>query len=108
MSDAYVWSVIAGMAVANLLLRFVPIAFLSRVTLPGWMRRWLTYIPVSVMAALVVGEVMRPDGSWLVPWQNPYLWASVATGLIYWRFRSFLGATVAGIILFLAFRAVLG
>lgn len=108
MSSAYVWSVIAGMAVANLVVRFVPIALLSRVSLPDWARRWLTYIPVSVMAALVVGEVIRPGGDWLVPWQNPYLWASVATGLIYWRFRSFLGATVAGIILFLAFSAVLG
>ena len=108
MSSAYVWSVIAGMAVANLVVRLVPIAALSRVALPDWLRRWLRYVPVSVMAALVVGEVVRPGGDWLVPWQNPYLWASVGTGLIYWRFRSFLGATIAGIVLFLVFRAVLG
>jgi len=108
MSSTYVWVVIAGMAVANLVVRFIPMAALSRVALPDWLRRWLGYIPVSVMAALVVGTIVRPEDAWLVPWQNPYLWASIGTGLIYWRFRSFLGATVAGVVLFLAFRSVLG
>jgi branched-subunit amino acid transport protein len=83
-------------------------AVLSRIDLPTWMRRWLSYIPVAVMATLVVGEVARPDGVWQPPLVNPYLWASVATGIVYWRSRSFLGATVAGVVLFLAFRAALG
>jgi branched-subunit amino acid transport protein len=107
-SDRYIWAVIIGMAVANYVVRYPPIAILSRVHLPDPLRRWLSYIPVSVMAALVIGEVVRPDGRWLSPLANPFLWASVATGLVYWRFRSFLGATVAGVIFFLAFRATLG
>lgn len=108
MSAGYIWTVIAGMAIANFLVRFPPLAILSRARLPEWLRRWLSYIPVAVMATLVVGEVARPDGRWLVPYTNPYLLASLATGLVYWRFRSFLGATLAGVAFFLVFRAALG
>jgi branched-subunit amino acid transport protein len=100
--------VIAGMAVVNLLIRFPSLAILSRVDLPPWVKRWLSYIPVSAMATLVVGGVLRPDGRWLPPLTSPYLWAAVATGLVYWRFRSFLGATISGVILFLALTSVLG
>lgn len=108
MTPAYVWTIIVGMAVANFAVRFGPIAVLSRVELPGWLRRWLSFIPVSVMATLVAGAVVRPDGQWLPPTANPYLWASVGTGLIYWKSRSFLGSTLAGIVMFLALRTVLG
>jgi branched-subunit amino acid transport protein len=60
------------------------------------------------MATLVIGSVARPEGVWLPPAENPYLLASLATGLVYWRFRSFLGATLAGVLFFLALRTVVG
>ena len=108
MTAAGIWTVVAGMAVANFLIRFPSLAILSRAELPTWLRRWLSYIPVSAMATLVVGGVLRPDGAWQPPLTSPYVWAAVGTGLVYWRFRSFLSATLAGIVLFLALRATLG
>ncbi len=108
MSATALWAVIAGMAIANFAIRFPSLAILSRAELPGWLRRWLSFIPVSAMATLVVGGVLRADGKWLPPLTSPYLWASLITGLVYWRFRSFLGATLAGVIAFVALRAALG
>ena len=108
MSASTIWAVIAGMALVNFVIRFPPLAVLSRAELPAWAKRWLSYIPVSAMATLVVGGVIRPDGRWLNPMSSPYLWASVLTGIVYWRFRSFLGATIAGVVCFLAFTALLG
>lgn len=108
MNERFIWTLIVAMAVANYAVRYPPIAVLSRLELPIWLRRWLSYIPVSVMATLVVGEVVRPEGVWLPPLTNPYLWASFATGLVYWRFRSFLGASLSGIVFFLALRVALG
>lgn len=108
MSRTYIWAVIVGMALANYAVRFPPMTLLSRMSLPGWLRTWLSYVPVAVMATLVVGEVARPEGKWMVSLDNPYAWAALATGLVYWRFRSFLGATVAGVAFFLALRATLG
>jgi branched-subunit amino acid transport protein len=108
MSAGAIWAVIAGMAVANFAIRFPSLAILSRTELPEWLRRWLSYIPVSAMATLVVGGIARPEGDWLPPLENPYMWASLVTGVVYWRSRSFLGATAVGIVAFLALRAVLG
>ncbi|MHB1016394.1 MAG: AzlD domain-containing protein [Coriobacteriia bacterium] len=108
MSATTIWAVIIGMALVNFLIRFPSLAILSRAELPAWAKRWLSFIPVSAMATLVVGGVIRPDGRWLSPLANPYLWASVVTGVVYWRFRSFLGATLVGVASFLAFTALLG
>jgi branched-subunit amino acid transport protein len=108
MSAVYVWTVILGMALTNYVLRAGPFLALARVELPAWLKRWLDYVPVSVMAALVVAEVLHPSGTWLVPWRNPYLWASFGTGVVYWRWRSLIGATLAGIALFVAVRWLLG
>ncbi len=108
MSSGYVWAVIVGMAVANYAVRFLPMALLSRLELPKPLLRFLSFIPVTVMSALTVGEVLRPDGHWLAPIQNPYLFAAIPTALVYYKWRSFLGTTVAGILFFLAFRALVG
>ena len=108
MSPAYVWTIIVGMALTNYVLRAAPFVALSRVELPGWARRWLDYVPVSVMAALVVSEVLRPGGTWMVPWHNPYLWAATGTGFVFWKWRSLIGATLVGLVLFIALRWLLG
>lgn len=108
MSDTYIWSVILGMALLNFMVRFVPIAIVSRMDLPRPVMRWLSYIPASVMGALVAGEVLRPGGEWQPPLSSPHLWGAALTALVYWRTRSFLGATLAGMISFVALRAVLG
>jgi branched-subunit amino acid transport protein len=108
MSPELIWGVIAGMALTNVVLRFVPLAILSRLALPAVVERWLSYVPVTVMAAIVATEVLRPSGHWLPLNDNPYLLAMVPTALIYRYTRSFLGATVGGVAAFLAFRYLLG
>jgi branched-subunit amino acid transport protein len=102
------WAVIGGMALTNFILRLVPIAVLSRMRIPRPVERWLSYVPVSVMAAMVATEVLRPGGIWLSPWKNAYLVAALPTAFIYHRTRSLLGATVAGVLAFLAMRYLLG
>ena len=106
--NAVIVAVIAGMAVINFAIRFTPIAILSRMELPRPFLRWLSYIPVSVMGALVASEVLRPGGQWQPPLTNPGLYAAVLTALVFRFTRSFLGATVAGMLSFVALRSLLG
>ena len=108
MSPVYVWTIILGMAATNYVLRAAPFLALSRVEIPGWAQRWLDFVPVSVMSALVVSEVLRPGGTWPLPWHNPYLWAAIGTGFVFWKWRSLIGATLVGLVLFLALRWALG
>lgn len=108
MSSTLVWGLIIGMAVTNLAMRAVPIAVMSRLELPDSVRRWLGFVPVSVMASIVTTQVLRPGGHLQLTLHNPYLLATLPTAFVYRFTRSFLGATAAGILSFLAFRYLLG
>jgi branched-subunit amino acid transport protein len=107
-TDGYIWAVVIGMGVSNYALRLLPIALLSRLELPRPILRWLSFIPVSVLAALVTVEVLRPNGSWLPLDANPFLFAAVPTAYVFYKTHSLLGATLAGIALFVAFRTLIG
>ncbi|MBE0475834.1 MAG: AzlD domain-containing protein [Coriobacteriia bacterium] len=107
MSERVAWAVIVGMALANFGVRFLPIAVVSRLRLPEPVHRWLSFVPVSVMASLVAVAVLRPEGGWALSPANPYVLAAVPTAAVYARTRSFLGATLAGVVLFVIARAAL-
>ncbi len=99
--------VIIGMAITNFAIRLTPMALLSRVELPRPMMRWLSFVPVSVMGALVATEVMRPGGEWLPPLSNPGIPAAVTTALVFRLTRSFLGSTIAGMVAYTLLAAVM-
>lgn len=107
MDNSYIWAVIIGMAVLNYLVRFPPIALISRITLPKPVLRWLSFVPAAVMGSLVALEVFRPQGNFVAPLTSPYLWAALLTGIVYRLTRSFLGATIAGIVAFVILRHLL-
>jgi branched-subunit amino acid transport protein len=104
MNPTAIWLMIAGMAITNLVLRATPIAIMSRLDLPPVVRRWLGYVPVSVMAAIVAVQVFRPADRFDFTVANPYLLAAIPTALVYRFTRSFLGAVLAGILTFLTLR----
>lgn len=108
MSDTFIWTVIIGVAVANFAVRFVPLATVSRIDLPRPVMRWLSYIPVAVMGAIVADAVLTPSGEYIAPWTNPYLIAAIPTALVYHKTRSFLGAVVVGMLIFVAVGALMG
>jgi branched-subunit amino acid transport protein len=108
MNPTVAWGLILGMALTNTVIRLVPIAAISRLELPEVAHRWLSYVPVSVMSAIVATQVLHPGGRWMLTPDNPYLLASVPTAVVYHFTRSFFGAIVVGILSFLALRYLLG
>lgn len=94
------------MGASNFAIRFVPVSVVSRLELPQWLKTWLSYVPVSVMAVIVADEVLMPKGSLIAPTSNPYLLAAVPTGLVYHFTRNYVWATLTGIVAFLAFRTL--
>jgi len=105
---ATIVAVIAGMATVNFAIRFIPIAALSRLDLPKALLRWLSFVPISVMGALVATEVLRPRGSWQPPLTNPGVYAAMLTALIFRYTRSFLGSTVSGMAAYVVLRSLIG
>lgn len=107
-SQSLIWGVIVGMGVINLTLRFVPMAIVQRLELPPIVTRWLSFVPISVMGALVAKEVLLPGDRFQQPLTSPGVWAAVLTMLVFRFTRSFLGATVAGMLSFVILRGLIG
>jgi len=106
-SQATIWGVIVGMAILNYAVRYPPIAIVSRMDLPKPIMRWLSFIPIAVMGALVIGEVVRPGGQWANPVTSPSIYAALMTAVVFKLTRSFLGATVAGMASFVVLQRLI-
>ncbi|NTW29567.1 MAG: AzlD domain-containing protein [Coriobacteriia bacterium] len=107
LSQAVIWGVIIGMCLLNYAVRFPPMAIVSRIDLPPAIMRWLSFVPIAVMGALVASEVLTPGGAWANPLSSPSLYAAVVTALVYRFTRSFLGATLSGMASFVLFQHVI-
>lgn len=63
----------------TLLLKTAPITCLRGDSLPGLLRRWLDYVPVAVMAALVGPDIFIYEGRLDLSLTNLFLIVSVPT-----------------------------
>ena len=92
--------IILGMAAVTFIPRFLPMAFMSRLTIPKQLSVFLEYVPVAVLAALVFPAVFVADGGGvgmelqlllpavavlLFSYKTRNLWGSVLLGMtVYW------------------------
>ena len=79
--------------------RVLPFLLFKGNNVQGFVRDFIELVPIALLAALVIPELVTPQGS-IVIIHNPYLWAGVLT-FIFARFvpNLFLGI-VFGMILF--------
>lgn len=106
LSQTTIWAVILGMAITNFILRYVPMAALSRMKLPAPIMRWLSYVPISVMGALFAQEVLLPSTKYDPICANPGIYGAIISMITFKLSKSFMGATLAGIVSFVALRAL--
>jgi len=92
-------SVILGMAVVTFLPRFLPMALLSRWTIPEKLRWGLEYIPVAILSAIVF-PILLSDGRGIPGVQWPFLIAAVPTFIFAWRVRSLWGSVILGMAIY--------
>lgn len=106
LAHSTIWAVIIGMGVTNFVLRYVPMAALSRIKLPAPIMRWLSYVPISVMGALFAKEVLLPSMKYDPMFANPGIYGALISMIIFKFTKSFMGATLAGIVSFVMLRAL--
>lgn len=99
---------IAGMAVVTYATRYTMIALLGRWALPSWARRWLEFVPVAALTAIIVPSVLAPQGFVDIGVRNHHVWAAVVGALVAWRTRHTLATIVAALAAFWLLRAILG
>ncbi|MFC5452777.1 AzlD domain-containing protein [Paenibacillus aestuarii] len=93
----YIFLIIVGSSIVTVLPRVLPLIVLSRIQLPDWGMRWLNYVPVAVMAALVGQELLLQDGNISIL-HNIELLAALPTFAVAIFTRSLLGTVVVGIV----------
>jgi len=100
--------IVLGAALVTLVPRVAPLVLLSRIELPRWLKVWLGYVPVSVLGALLAGELFIPAGKFVPLVSNVALVAIVPAIAVAARFGSIIGAVIAGVAAMALLRALGG
>jgi branched-subunit amino acid transport protein len=95
--SSYVLLIILGSALVTLLPRVIPLVFLNNVKLKEGVIKWLNYIPVTVMSALLAQELFLSNGNISIL-NNEKLLASLPAFLVAILTKSLLGTVIAGIV----------
>ncbi|NLY40851.1 MAG: AzlD domain-containing protein [Desulfovibrionales bacterium] len=96
MDQQTIFLTIIGMMVVTYIPRALPALTLARRTLPENMIRWLGYIPVSVLSAMLVPSLFITERGFDLSVRNVFLWAAVPTFVVCWKTGSFVGAVATG------------
>ena len=84
------------MAAVTFLPRVLPVLFLSRRRLPAALSRWLAYIPVAVLAALLGPALLAPAEKLDLSSSNLFFWASIPVFLIAYSSRNLFITVLSG------------
>ncbi len=103
-----VFLTLLAMGLVTYLPRVLPLWLFASRSLPPIVVAWLRYVPVAVLAAMLLPSLVLPEGYLDLGWDNLYLWAAIPTFIVAWRTRSLFGAVVTGMALVAGARWLLG
>jgi branched-subunit amino acid transport protein len=98
--DANYLLLIAGMGLVTYIPRWFPLFFLSRRTLPQWFIQWLDLIPVSILSALILPDLLVTGTPRHLELYQIKSLVAVPTFLFALKTRSLGGTVVVGMALF--------
>lgn len=100
--DNSIWALILAVGLSclfTLLLKTGPVTMLKGGDFPPLLRRWLAYVPVAVMAALVGPDIFFYDGNFDLSLSNLFLLVSIPTLLVAWLSKNYFVTIAFGIAL---------
>lgn len=78
--------IILGMFIVTFGIRFCLYARAHKVLLPQWLDKALMFVPVSVLAAIIMPMILIRDEQLTITWDNPWLIGAVTAFTIgLWR-----------------------
>ena len=93
MAESQILLLIGLMALVTAVPRVMPVALLGGRALPPAFETWLKYVPVAVLSALLVPELLLRNNAVQLSFSNLQLWVAVPTFLVaVWRRSLFLTA----------------
>jgi branched-subunit amino acid transport protein len=98
MSNLWVVMITLGLLTFSLRLSFI--LLLERWQPPDIVTRALRYVPVAVLTAIFIPEILLRDGSFTLLPLNPRLFAGIVAILVAWKTKSALWTITAGMAIF--------
>ena len=99
---------LTGIFAVTYIARYPLLVIVGRVTLPDGVFRALQYVPVAVLVAIIMPEILLREGGLSLQPDNPYLIGAVVATFIAWRTRNLLATIVIGMAIFLLLRVLMG
>ncbi len=97
---------LAGLLTFGTRLSFI--LLLERIKMPGWFRRGLRFVPVAVLSALILPGLATRSSSLDLSLRNPQLYAGALAVLVAWRTRNIFLTILAGMATLLIVQWLLG
>lgn len=91
---------IFGMGLVTYVPRWFPVFLLSRRQLPQWLKEWLDLIPVAILSALILPELLKTGESNHFQIFQPKLLVAIPTFLFALRTKSLGGTVLVGMFLY--------
>ena len=66
----YMISLIAGCALVTWLPRILPFTIVKNIKIPNLFMKWLNYIPVCILSALIIDSFIYSETALRLHWQN--------------------------------------
>lgn len=95
---------VAGMAAVTFAVRYIPLVITGRIDLPERAFRVLRYVPVAVLTAITVPAMLMPTGDLQIGPGNAYLVGGLAAIAAAWWSKKLLPTIVIGMAVFAAWR----
>ena len=96
---------LAGCVAVTVLPKILPVTFLRGDSLHPLFRRWLDFVPVAVMSALVGSEVFFYEGHFNCGLSNLFLVVSLPTLFLAWKSQNYFLTIAVGLVLVILARA---
>jgi branched-subunit amino acid transport protein len=102
------WLTILACGIVTFLARFSFIGLQGRVSVPDWFRRALTFVPVAVLSAISLPELLVAGEGLNLSLLNPRLLAGLVAVFVAWRTRNVTVTIVVGMLALWALERVFG
>ncbi len=96
--NTYVWSVIIGGCVVTVLPRVLPITILSKMKLNKRIEEFLTYIPISILTALIAVELFTADNKFAIKGHSLEILAALPVTLVAIKKNNLLLTVIVGVV----------
>lgn len=102
------WLTMIAAGLATFATRLSFILLLERMKLPAWFQRSLRFVPLAVLSAIVLPELVYPNGALDLSLRNSQLISGLLAILVAWRTRNVILTILIGMAALFFFQVLIG